>query len=96
MAVRVLVVDDSMMIRQQMGRALAEAGFAVTEAKDGVEALEQLAAVAEIGLIVCDFNMPRMNGIEFLQRLRSDGAVSGIPVLMLTTRRNSWARRHGY
>jgi DNA-binding NtrC family response regulator len=60
----ILIVDDSLMIRNMVKRALAGAGYAVLEAKDGVDAVEKLAAGAEPSLIVCDVNMPRMNGIE--------------------------------
>ncbi|MFT6162372.1 MAG: two-component system chemotaxis response regulator CheY [Myxococcota bacterium] len=80
----ILIVDDSLMIRNMVKRALAGAGYAVLEAKDGVDAVEKLAAGAEPSLIVCDVNMPRMNGIEFLEALRESHGVR-IPVVMLTT-----------
>jgi two-component system chemotaxis response regulator CheY len=83
MSAQVLVIDDSMMVRQQVGRALTAAGFSVVEASDGVDALEKLASSPGTRLVVCDVNMPRMNGIEFLERLNADG--SGVPVVMLTT-----------
>jgi two-component system, chemotaxis family, chemotaxis protein CheY len=79
----VLVIDDSLMVRQQVGRALTGAGFSVVEAVDGVEALEKLAVSPGTRLVVCDVNRPRMNGIEFLERLVANGSV--IPVVMLTT-----------
>ena len=59
------------------------AGFTVVEAVDGVDALTKLAAAPTTRLIVCDVNMPRMNGVEFLERLLSEG--SALPVVMLTT-----------
>jgi len=83
MGATVLVIDDSLMVRQQVGRALAAGGFAMVEAIDGVDALQKLAASPEIRLVVCDVNMPRMNGIEFLERLNASG--SSVPVVMLTT-----------
>ncbi len=83
MSVKVLVIDDSLMVRQQVGRALTSAGFAIAEATDGVEALQKLAASPDTRLVVCDVNMPRMSGIEFLERLRQDG--QAVPVVMLTT-----------
>ena len=83
MVVTVLVVDDSMMVRRQVGRALEDAGFAVLEAADGQEALDKMAAAA-VGLVVCDVNMPRMDGLEFLERLGPAG-VAATPVVMLTT-----------
>jgi len=83
MSTTVLIIDDSMMVRQQVGRALAGAGFAVVEAVDGADALEKLAAHADTALVVCDVNMPRMGGIEFLEQARANG--SKVPVIMLTT-----------
>ena len=83
MNVKVLVIDDSLMVRQQVGRALTSAGFSIAEATDGVEALQKLASTPDTRLIVCDINMPRMSGIEFLERLRQEGRA--IPVVMLTT-----------
>lgn len=79
----VMVVDDSATVRSQAGRALAGAGFSVLEATDGMDALEKLKATPKIALIVCDVNMPRMNGIEFIESLSKEAARP--PVLMLTT-----------
>ncbi|HZU83918.1 MAG TPA: response regulator [Polyangiaceae bacterium] len=83
MSAKILVIDDSLMVRQQVGRALTGAGFTVLEACDGVDALQKLAGSTDTRLIVCDVNMPRMNGIEFLERLSADR--SAVPVVMLTT-----------
>jgi two-component system chemotaxis response regulator CheY len=86
MGAKILVVDDSMMVRKQVGNALTQAGFTVVEATDGVDALQKLLAATDTALIVCDVNMPRMSGIEFLESLRKDGgAAAGVPVVMLTT-----------
>jgi two-component system chemotaxis response regulator CheY len=79
----VLVVDDSSMVRQQVSRALVGAGFTIVEAADGIDALEKIGAHPETRLVVCDVNMPRMNGIEFLESLAAKGAAP--PVVMLTT-----------
>jgi two-component system, chemotaxis family, chemotaxis protein CheY len=83
MSATILVVDDSMMVRQQVGRALGTAGFTIVEAADGIDALEKLAAFPETKLVVCDVNMPRMNGIEFLESLATHQGAP--PVVMLTT-----------
>jgi two-component system chemotaxis response regulator CheY len=83
MSVTILVIDDSLMVRQQVSRALTGAGFSMLEACDGIEAHQKLAGGADVGLIVCDVNMPRMNGIEFLEKLSANGC--SIPVVMLTT-----------
>lgn len=83
MTTKILVVDDSSMVRQQVGRALTGSGFSVIEAVDGVDALEKLAASPDACLVVCDVNMPRMNGIEFLEQKNLSG--NQTPVVMLTT-----------
>jgi two-component system chemotaxis response regulator CheY len=80
---KVLVIDDSMMARQEISRAVSAAGFAVIEASDGIDGLAKLTATPTVRLIVCDVNMPRMNGIEFLERLNASGL--RVPLLMLTT-----------
>ena len=83
MSTKVLVVDDSQMVRLQVGRALTAAGFVVIEAVDGADAIEKLQENPNTSLIVCDVNMPRMNGIDFLARKNELG--NGVPVVMLTT-----------
>ncbi|MDB4945713.1 MAG: Chemotaxis regulator - transmits chemoreceptor signals to flagelllar motor component CheY [Labilithrix sp.] len=85
MGKKVMVIDDSFMVRQQVGRVLKGAGFEVIEAGDGIEALERLAATTGVALIICDVNMPRMNGIDFLENMRKNSAYAGLPVVMLTT-----------
>ena len=80
---RVLIVDDSATIRQQVSLALTQAGFEVIEAVDGVDALAKLGP--EISMVICDVNMPRLNGLDTLDKLRADPASASVPVLMLTT-----------
>jgi two-component system chemotaxis response regulator CheY len=80
----VMVVDDSASVRMQASRALVAAGYDVLEAVDGLDALQQLAGGAVVALVVCDINMPRMSGVEFLASIaQQDGPKP--PVLMLTT-----------
>lgn len=83
MTMTILVIDDSLMIRKQVGTTLKAIGYAVVEAADGVEALQRLDQSPDTCLIVCDVNMPHMNGIEFLEQLNARGSV--VPVVMLTT-----------
>lgn len=82
---RVLVVDDSNLIRQQVRRALEDGAFEVSEAADGEAALQLLRAAGPVGLVVCDVNMLKMNGIEFLQALRGEKGLAETQVMMLTT-----------
>ena len=79
----ILVIDDSLMVRKQVGAALKGLGYQIVEAVDGLDALEKLERSPDTRLIVCDVNMPRMNGLEFLERLGALGLA--VPVVMLTT-----------
>lgn len=83
MPVTILVVDDSLMVRRQVSTALTAAGFKTIEATDGADALIKLDACPEAALVVCDVNMPRMNGIELLEASRPRHPA--VPFLMLTT-----------
>jgi two-component system, chemotaxis family, chemotaxis protein CheY len=83
MSNKVLVIDDSLMVRRQVGGALKNLGYTVVEAVDGLDAIEKLATNTDARLIVCDVNMPRMSGLEFLESVSAKG--SKVPVIMLTT-----------
>jgi len=82
----VLLVDDSITLRQTLALTLQKAGYQVLQAKDGYEAIEQIRHQADIQLVICDIEMPRMNGFEFLKYRQQDPALANIPVLMLTSR----------
>jgi two-component system, chemotaxis family, chemotaxis protein CheY len=81
---KILVVDDSATVRQQVGLALTQAGYAVLEAGDGVEGLAALEK-GGIAMVICDVNMPRMNGLDMLENIKRDPRHNSIPVVMLTT-----------
>lgn len=85
MAATVLVIDDSRAIRQQVGDALSQAGYSILEAEDGVQGLSTLSAQRDIAMVICDINMPNMNGLEMLAKLKADPQNAALPVLMLTT-----------
>jgi two-component system chemotaxis response regulator CheY len=80
---KILVIDDSPTVRQQVGLALSQAGFQVVEAVDGVDAIAKVDA--SVAMLICDVNMPRMNGLEMLEKLRTDARWKTLPVVMLTT-----------
>jgi two-component system chemotaxis response regulator CheY len=80
---RVLVVDDSRTIRTLVGRALTAAGYEMIEAADGVDALAKLEGLADSTVLVCDINMPNMNGLELLAALRQRGR--RLPIVILTS-----------
>jgi two-component system chemotaxis response regulator CheY len=82
---KVLIVDDSVSMRQMVSFTLRQGGFEVIEAGHGQEALEKLASTASVDLIITDLNMPVMNGITFIQNVRKQPALMRKPILMLTT-----------
>ena len=82
----VLVIDDSATVRIFASRALLPAGFKVVEAVDGLDGLEKLEALgANVSLVLCDVNMPRMSGIDFLETLAAKEGAKRPPIIMLTT-----------
>lgn len=85
MAKKILIIDDSATVRQQVRAALIGASFEVLEAADGVEGLEAITGREDLGFVLCDVNMPRMGGLEMLEMLQAKGKVEGIPIVMLTT-----------
>jgi two-component system chemotaxis response regulator CheY len=86
---RALVIDDSRAVRIIIGNLLRGIGMEVHEAKDGVEALEQLQANPEIELLLVDWNMPRLNGLEFIRAVRAQRAFDGARILMVTSEAQS-------
>lgn len=80
----ILTVDDSASIRQMVSFTLKGAGYDVTEAVDGQDALEK-ASRKVYNLILTDINMPRMDGLKLLEKLREISQYKSIPILMLTT-----------
>ncbi|WOD37662.1 response regulator [Nodosilinea sp. E11] len=87
-ATTVLVVDDAITSRRTLALSLERAGYRVLQARDGQVALEQLEQNPAVGLVVCDIEMPNMNGFEFLTARRQHPALANIPTLMLTSRSN--------
>ena len=86
MSMTVLTVDDSRTMREMLRLALADAGFRVVQAEDGIHGLEVLQAEAQRPqVIVTDINMPRMDGFGFIEEVRGDARYRGIPILVLTT-----------
>ena len=82
---RALIVDDSKAMRSIVGRIVKQIGFEIIEAGNGREGLEQLSAHGDVDLILVDWNMPEMNGIEFLQAVRAQPGSSAFKMLMVTT-----------
>ncbi|MFM2482520.1 response regulator [Celerinatantimonas sp. YJH-8] len=84
MSKSILVIDDSASVRQVVGMALRGAGHEVCEAVDGQDALKKLDG-RKFHLIVCDVNMPNMDGISFLKAIKQKPTYKFTPILMLTT-----------
>ena len=84
MSKKILIVDDSATVRQQVGLALTQVGMEVLEAVDGQDGLDRIGQ-GGIDLVICDVNMPRMGGLEFLKEVRADPKLHSLSVIMLTT-----------
>ena len=83
---KALVVDDSKTIRIILGRILKELGYEVCEAGNGKEALKVMESQkAAVNLVLADWNMPEMNGLELLKQLRQDPDLASLKVIMVTT-----------
>jgi two-component system chemotaxis response regulator CheY len=82
---KAMVVDDSRAVRMILSRILKQIGFDVCEAANGKEGLDRLAGENGVSLILVDWNMPEMDGLEFVRCLRSDPGKSAIKVMMVTT-----------
>ena len=83
---KALVVDDSKTIRIILGRILKDLGYEVCEAGNGKEALKVMESQkAAVNLVLADWNMPEMNGLELLKQLRQDPDLASLKVIMVTT-----------
>jgi two-component system, chemotaxis family, chemotaxis protein CheY len=83
---KLIVADDSRLIRGIIGKAATSIGFEVIQAANGKEALDLLEANGkDINLVLLDWNMPMMNGIDVLRNMRSDDRFKKIPVMMIST-----------
>ena len=85
MAKRILVVDDSDTVRQQVRSALSEGDFDILEAVDGLDGAKKIESGEQVDAVICDINMPNMTGLEMLERIKADGKNAELPVVMLTT-----------
>jgi len=97
MGKKILVIDDAASIRQVVTMILAEEGYDIVEAVDGVDGLEKLKN-NEIDIIVCDVNMPNMNGVEFLEQVKTNDEFTDykfLPFIMLTTETGQEMKEQG-
>ena len=80
----IMTVDDSPSIRQMVSFTLKNAGYDVVEAEDGVDALNKLQSQI-VNMVITDLNMPNMDGIELIKKLRANPDYKFAPIIMLTT-----------
>jgi two-component system chemotaxis response regulator CheY len=86
MALDVLLIDDSSVMRKVLTRALRQGGLEIGEiheAGDGMEGLASLEQIGSVDIVLCDWNMPNMNGLEFVTQARAKG--HEMPIIMVTT-----------
>ncbi|MEO1561696.1 MAG: response regulator, partial [Cyanobacteria bacterium J06632_19] len=79
-------VDDSINVRRFLALTLEKGGYLVEQAKDGQDALEKLQSGLSVQAVICDIEMPRVDGYGFLGRVKSNNELKNIPVAMLTSR----------
>ena len=82
----VLIVDDSITVRELLSMTFNKAGYRVEQARDGQEAWDKLRSGLPCDIIFCDIEMPRMDGLELLSRIQKDESLNHLPVAMLTSR----------
>ena len=80
-----LVIDDSSTMRLILTRFLVKMGFQVVEATNGREALKRLREMGRADLVLVDWNMPEMNGVDFVRSVRADRSFDDLPLVMVTT-----------
>lgn len=84
MSKTILIIDDSAVMRMTLGSILKEAGYAVLEAENGQAALEK-AQSEQVHMMICDVNMPVMDGLTFARKVKELEAYKYVPIIMLTT-----------
>lgn len=94
MAKTILVVDDSAGIRQIVSFTLKTAGYEVMEGIDGADALVKLIG-QKVHLIICDVNMPVMDGISFVKEIKKSADHKFVPIIMLTTESQERKKQEG-
>lgn len=92
---KIMVVDDSEIIRFRLNTDLTGEGHEVIEAHDGLHGLQMLKENEDIKLIVCDVNMPEMDGITMCENISKDSKFNHIPIVMLTTQNSPELRAQG-
>lgn len=83
---KLLVVDDSSTMRRIIKNTLSRLGYEdVLEGEDGLQGWSVLEANPDIGMLITDWNMPEMNGLELVKKVRADARFADLPIIMVTT-----------
>jgi two-component system chemotaxis response regulator CheY len=93
MGKKVLIADDSTSMRQMIDFTLNDAGYTVVQAVDGEDALTKFAQ--DINVVITDLNMPKMNGIELIKKIREGTVNKFVPIIMLTTESETTKKEEG-
>lgn len=89
----ILIVDDSINVRRFLALTLEKGGYQVEQAKDGQDALDKLQSGLQVQAVICDIEMPRLDGYGFLGRVKSNVDMKNIPIAMLTSRSSAKHRQ---
>jgi len=90
----IMTVDDSTSVRQMVKFTLEDAGYSVVEAVDGQDALEKLSGI-DVKMMLVDLNMPRLDGLGLIAKVRENPAYKFIPLIMLTTESQAEKKQAG-
>jgi two-component system chemotaxis response regulator CheY len=85
MSKTILIVDDSASVRRNVAMTLKQAGFVTVEAADGEEGVAMIDSNPNIEMVICDVNMPNMNGLEMVEKIKRKPENKSLPIVMLTT-----------
>ena len=89
----ILVVDDSINVRRYLALTLEKAGYQVEQAKDGQEAVDKLLGGLDVQAVICDIEMPRLDGYGVLEEVKGKSEFRDLPIAMLTSRSNEKHRK---
>jgi two-component system chemotaxis response regulator CheY len=93
---KVLIIDDSEMVRNYYYYILKNAGFNVISAIDGADGIEKLFKAPDIKLIVSDINMPNMDGYTMIEKIREDPQFEDLPIIIISTENEAMDKQKGY
>lgn len=94
MSKTILTVDDSASVRQMVSLTLKGAGYKVVEAVDGADGVAKTKSTP-VDMIITDLNMPKLDGIGFIKKVRTDPKLKFIPIIMLTTESQAGKKQEG-